>query len=178
ATTYPDHAQSGFPTTCAACHSTSAWQPAAFDHDTTAFPLTGAHRTTDCLSCHSQGYTGTPTACVACHQSDYDGTNDPNHQAANFPTSCQECHSTTAWTPANWDHDNQYFPIYSGKHRGEWNSCTECHVVATDYGAFECILCHEHNQTDMDRKHQGEARDYQYLSSACYQCHPDGTVPN
>ena len=26
---------------CASCHSTKAWQPAKFDHDKSAFPLTG-----------------------------------------------------------------------------------------------------------------------------------------
>ena len=174
-TTDPDHAQSGFPTACAACHSTSAWEPASFDHDNTAFPLTGAHTTADCLSCHASGYTGTPTACVACHQADYDGTNDPNHAAANFPTSCQECHTTSAWEPANWDHDAQYFPIYTGRHRDEWNSCTECHVVATDYGAFECILCHAHDDpVDLAGKHRELGSRYSYVSAACYECHPTG----
>ena len=33
--------------------------------------------------------------CVACHQDDYDGTNDPAHMAAGFPTDCMACHTTT-----------------------------------------------------------------------------------
>ena len=65
------------------------------------------------------------------------------------------------------------FPIDSGAHLGEWNSCADCHVVPSNYSAFECILCHEHNQTDMDNKHD-EERDYEYLSTACFSCHPQG----
>ena len=173
-TTDPNHAASQFPTECAVCHTTAAWQPADFDHNLTAFPLTGAHTSADCLACHSTGYSGTPTACVACHQNDYDNTNDPNHLASNFPVSCQNCHTTNAWEPSTWDH-NPLFPITTGRHRNVWNSCATCHTVQSNYAVFECILCHEHNRTDMDRKHEGR-RDYQYLSTACYQCHPRGNA--
>jgi len=175
ATTNPDHAQADFPTECALCHNTSAWVPGDFDHGATAFPLTGAHRTADCFSCHETGYSGTPSECVACHQTEYDRTSDPDHAAANFPTRCDECHSTSAWDPANWDHDATYFPIYTGRHREEWNNCADCHVVQTDYSIFECIFCHEHNRDDTDRKHpREEVPDYEYSSTACYRCHPDG----
>ena len=103
------------------------------------------------------------------------GTTNPNHQAAGFPITCESCHTTSAWRPANWDHDGRYFPIYSGKHRGKWSSCTDCHVTAGNYRAFECILCHEHsNRTEVDNKHRGEAG-YAYQSAACYRCHPRGT---
>ena len=40
--TNPSH--SGFPHSCQDCHNVSAWQPANFDHNTTGFPLNGAHR--------------------------------------------------------------------------------------------------------------------------------------
>jgi hypothetical protein len=90
-------------------------------------------------------YTGTPRDCYSCHQANYAATTNPNHQAAGFPTQCQSCHTTTAWRPASFDHDGRYFPIYSGKHRGEWSSCSECHVSSGNYKAFECIFCHEHS---------------------------------
>ncbi|HKK20795.1 MAG TPA: hypothetical protein VJ983_04920 [candidate division Zixibacteria bacterium] len=172
-TTDPNHVAQGFPTTCQDCHSTTNWSSATFDHSTTGFALTGAHATATCVSCHSSGYTGTPTACYACHSSDYQGTTDPNHQAAGFPTDCQSCHSTSGWSPANWDHDSQYFPIYSGTHSGRWNTCADCHVDQSSFAVFECINCHEHNKTDTDRHHT-DVRNYQYLSTACYNCHPRG----
>ncbi len=172
-TTDPAHLASGIPLDCQVCHGNVAWTPADYDHNLTAFPLTGAHVPLDCLSCHDTGYAGTPTDCAACHQADYNNTSNPNHLASNFPTSCQECHSTTAWEPSSWDH-NSLFPIDSGAHSNVWDSCTTCHVVPTDFSVFECIDCHEHNRTDMDNDHKDEG-DYQYLSSACFECHPRGT---
>jgi len=135
--------------------------------------LTGKHQTVNCADCHQNGYANTPAECVACHQTEYNNTNEPNHQAANFPTTCQDCHSTSAWSPANWDHDGQYFPIYSGKHNGEWNVCADCHVNSADYSQFECINCHEHNKSKMDEEHR-EVANYVYQSQACYDCHPNG----
>ena len=172
-TTDPNHAGAGFPTTCQTCHTTSGWSGAAFDHALTSFPLTGAHRTTDCASCHVSGYSGTPSDCYSCHRDDYDGTDDPNHAAAGFPTACQNCHSTTRWDGASFDHDGRYFPIYSGVHNGKWTSCSTCHVAPSDYRVFECTVCHEHNRTDTDNDHD-EVGGYRYESSACYSCHPDG----
>lgn len=173
ATTDPDHEQGGISHECAICHTTTAWQPARYDHDATAFPLTGGHRTTPCLSCHATGYAGTPTDCIACHRADYDATTDPDHMAAGFPTTCEGCHSTAGWGGTTWDHDGQYFPIYSGAHRGRWDACTECHVNPSSFATFECITCHEHNQTEMDDKHRN-VDNYAYVSTACYECHPRG----
>lgn len=172
-TTNPNHVTENIPTTCVDCHSTTAWQPASFDHQNTGFPLTGAHINTSCQSCHQSGYNNTPTDCLSCHQTDYNNTTNPNHIAANFPTTCVECHSTSAWTPATFDHDNQYFPIYSGKHKDKWNQCSECHTTPNNYSLFSCIDCHEHNQSEMDSKHQG-VNNYVYNSISCYDCHPDG----
>lgn len=171
----PNHITNNFSHDCAICHTTSAWSPSQIDHNQTGFPLTGAHITVTCISCHEAGYAGTPTECFACHQNDYDGTTDPSHLAAAFPTTCESCHNTTAWDQTTWDHDSQYFPIYSGSHREKWSNCNECHLTPSSYKLFECIYCHEHNKTDMDNKHREESG-YQYQSTFCYDCHPDGRV--
>ncbi len=162
-TTNPNHTALGFPTDCKQCHTTTAWQPANFDHSTTSFPLTGAHTTVSCSACHTNGYTGgTPTDCYACHKTDYDNTNNPGHAAAGFPTTCTQCHTTTAWIPSNWNHDSQYFPIYSGKHNGKWNSCSDCHTNPSNYASHTCnAVCHKSDH------HQNED---------CYSCHPRGTA--
>lgn len=170
----PNHVSNNFDHNCHSCHTTSAWLPATFDHTTTAFPLTGQHATLTCISCHATQYSGTPSACFACHQTAYEGTTDPNHTAAAFPTTCQSCHTTNGWTPSNWDHDGQYFPIYSGTHAGRWSTCADCHVSPSSYAVFECTNCHEHNKTDTDDDHT-QVSGYQYLSTACYNCHPRGT---
>jgi len=60
---------------CASCHSPSAWNSLAFNHDQTKFPLTGKHVKVACAECHkavAQGgavrqYSGTPSRCVDCH---------------------------------------------------------------------------------------------------------------
>jgi len=67
-----------------------------------------------------------------------------------------------------------FFPIYSGKHRGEWSSCTECHTNTSSYAAFSCIDCHEHDdQNNVNDDHNGVSG-YSYTSTACLNCHPDG----
>lgn len=169
----PNHA--GFPRDCESCHSVNGWRPAEFDHSRTGFALTGAHRGVNCEACHKGGkYAGTSKDCFSCHASDYNATNNPNHGAAGFPRSCQDCHKTSGWRPATFDHDGAFFPIYSGKHKGQWGSCNDCHKNAGNYKAFECILCHEHsNKAEVDSKHKGESG-YVYSSAACYRCHPQG----
>ena len=176
ATTNPSHVQSGFSRRCEDCHNVTSptWRGARFSHPAT-FPLAGGHSALACARCHTGGnYAGTSSACVSCHQAAYAATTNPNHQASGFPVQCQDCHTTTAWRPASFDHDGRYFPIYSGAHRGKWTSCSECHVSSGNYKAFECILCHEHsNKARVDSDHEDE-RGYVYASSACYQCHRNG----
>ncbi len=76
------------PSPCQTCHNTTQWDGAVFDHAQTDFPLTGSHVVQECLSCHGGGvYNGLRTACASCHQDDYDGTTDPDHDAAGFPIS-------------------------------------------------------------------------------------------
>ncbi|MDR3628181.1 MAG: hypothetical protein P4L45_15165, partial [Ignavibacteriaceae bacterium] len=104
-TTNPNHVTQGFPHDCSQCHSTTSWSGATFDHITTGFPLTGAHINVQCAQCHSAGYTNTPTACYSCHQNDYNGTTNPAHKTAGFPTDCTQCHNTTAWQPSTFNHD-------------------------------------------------------------------------
>ncbi|MCC6243007.1 MAG: hypothetical protein IT353_09205 [Gemmatimonadaceae bacterium] len=174
ATTRPNHAANGIGTSCEGCHSSTAWLPATFNHGTTRFPLTGAHVSQTCLACHNDGvYRGKPTACASCHTTAYNATTNPNHRTAAFPMTCESCHSTTRWTGATFNHDGPWFPIYSGKHRGKWTTCTQCHQNSTNFREFTCLSCHEHNQTKMDSEHRGRSG-YRYESVACYSCHPRG----
>ena len=173
AATSPPHAASGFPTTCEVCHGTTAWTPATFSHATTRFPLTGAHVTKPCAACHGDGvYRGKPMTCISCHQRVYTATTNPNHAAAHFPAACESCHTTTRWTGATFNHDASFFPIYSGKHKGKWTVCADCHTVPTNYASFSCFSCHR--QSEMDNKHRGRSG-YRYDSLLCYQCHPRGS---
>lgn len=171
-----EHTGSGFSTDCASCHTASDWEDADFDHTQTGFDLVGTHTSLACTSCHrasdNQLLFPAPTQqddCVSCHQADY----DQEHAGTGFPVTCLSCHDTTRFTGATFDHDGPYFPIYSGKHAGEWSSCATCHTVPQDYAQFSCLNCHEHRQSEMDDKHSDETG-YVYQSAACLSCHPDG----
>ena len=178
AATNPNHVQGGYSKNCTECHSLNSftWTNANLNHD--FFPLTNGHAIKDCAQCHTNGnYSNLSKDCVSCHLANYNATTDPNHTQANIPTTCSDCHSTLpGWKPASFQiHDAQYFPVYSGKHAGTWSSCATCHNTQGSYKTFTCIDCHDHNQTDMDSKHNGVGG-YTYASIPCYECHPTGTV--
>ena len=173
-TTNPNHTAAGISTDCATCHTTNPdWKPATFAVHNNYYPLLGAHASLDCASCHNGVYTNTPNTCVGCHLPDYNQTNDPPHASAQFPTDCETCHTQTAWVPSTFNHDAQYFPIYSGKHKDEWNVCSDCHPNSGNYAVFTCTTsCHPQSSTNDD--HNG-VPGYVYESSACLNCHPDGS---
>jgi hypothetical protein len=170
--TNPPHVAAAFPKDCSGCHSPAGWRGTAFNHSTTQFPLTGAHRTVSCQGCHADNvYRGKPTACVSCHQKDYNNTTNPNHTSAGFATDCASCHTTTQWLGATFNHDAAFFPIYSGAHAGKWTSCATCHTTPSNFATFDCLSCHTKTQTDA--KHVGR-NGYVYASPNCYACHPRG----
>ena len=70
-TANPNHTAAGFSTDCSQCHKLTSFEwTSGFDHALTSFPLTGAHRSVSCSSCHTSGvFQNAPTACFACHQS-------------------------------------------------------------------------------------------------------------
>lgn len=168
----PDHRTAGISTDCTSCHSTLSWDRARFDHAASGFPLSGAHATLSCNDCHTNFQVqGAASACVNCHRDDYDATTDPAHAAAGMPTQCASCHGTVTWDGARFDHDGQWFPIYSGAHRGKWNSCSQCHTAPTNFAQFTCATCHSDAETTAD--HRGESG-FSTQPQACVQCHPRG----
>ena len=140
-TTNPNHRAAGFPTDCSVCHSTSGWSPASFNHANTGFPLTGAHTALACATCHVNGnYNLTSGACSTCHMTDYNGTTNPNHHAAGFPTTCDTCHSTTNWLGASFNHASTGWPL-TGAHVN--TPCTSCHINNVFAGTpTDCYSCH------------------------------------
>jgi hypothetical protein len=165
-TANPNHSASGFPQDCSACHSTSAWIPASFSHSATRFPLTGAHARQECLACHANGqFADLSTACVSCHLKDYNGTTNPNHAASGFPQDCSICHTTSAWTPASFDHSKTKFTL-TGAHQTV--ACASCHISNVYAGTpTDCYSCHskEYNSaTNPGHVAAGFPKD-------CSQCH-------
>ncbi len=177
ATTNPDHQASNFPTSCQSCHSTTAWKPAtATAHLASgAFPLTGGHAGRACADCHDpDDYPAVPKTCHGCHADDYTATTNPSHGTLGLPTTCSTCHTTTAWSPADFESHHTMFPITSGKHANL--ACTQCHPAQKPWKQFSCTGCMDHSKARMDAKHLGEVSGYSWTSAACYSCHPKGVA--
>jgi hypothetical protein len=165
----PPHAAQGWIDRCDRCHIPTSWAGSGFNHP--GFPLTGAHRAADCMSCHGEGmWSGLPTDCFSCHSAEYAATSDPNHVALSFPTSCERCHGTSTWEGARFEHTG----ITSG--------CVACHL--DDYSATsepnhsaasfptQCELCHTTTRwqgADFPHAFPLDSGDHQTLS--CADCH-------
>lgn len=151
-----DAHQGRFGTKCESCHATSGWKTSRFDHARdTRFPLTGRHGAVACEACHVGGVLARKlgTDCLSCHRTDdvHDGRNGPR---------CEQCHSTTAWKPATFDHDRDTkFPL-RGAHRPL--TCTACHTGPVHEQRLEkdCASCHR--KDDVHRGQQG---------TDCGRCH-------
>lgn len=149
-----------FGSDCAACHTPVDWEGATFDHSLSAFPLTGAHINVECTDCHQGGiYAGTPQECLSCHE-------EPAYHAGAFGTQCADCHSTSAWSPAEYNQPHT-FPLNHGESGRV--SCDTCHP--DNFNTYTCYGCHEHNQSKVEREHREEG-----ISnfSNCMECHPTG----
>jgi cytochrome c7-like protein/class III cytochrome C family protein len=78
---------------CSDCHRPDRWRIVRFDHDLTAYPLTGRHRIASCGGCHTNpNWTGVRTDCVACHAVDR-----PRDRLHLTKVTCDDCHSSTTW---------------------------------------------------------------------------------
>jgi hypothetical protein len=165
ATTKPNHVQSGMSTSCEECHSMTSfdWGGSGFDHS--FFPLTDGHALNDCNLCHTNGiYTGLSTECVSCHLDKYNHTTNPNHIAAQYPTTCDQCHSTKpGWTPATFDHSK--FPLTKGH---ALTDCNLCHINGNYTNTSpECVSCHLQKYNQTTNPNHSSAN----ISTDCASCH-------
>ena len=166
----PNHVTANFPQDCTLCHSTSTWLNATFNHNTTTFPLTGAHVTVPCATCHTDNYAGTlPTTCYGCHQKDYASTATiagvPNHVTGGFPQDCTMCHTTSTWLNATFNHNNTPFPL-TGAHVTV--ACNQCHIGGVYAGTpTDCYSCHKADyQGTTDPNHTAAG-----FPTTCATCH-------
>jgi hypothetical protein len=148
---------------CTVCHSTKMWKDTVlFDHSSTKFELTGAHRAVTCKACHRPpnmeltlkdvNYSQAPTKCQDCH------ANVHGRQFARKETgivACADCHNVTKWRPSTFDHERTVFTL-KGAHMD-----------------VRCKLCHVNFQ-DVDGK---PVLFYKPTPRTCAACH-GGTVKN
>jgi len=169
-----------FGTNCASCHSTTHWKGAVvafladgsgrFDHDRTAFKLTGKHRDTDCKACHvNNAFKGTPQTCASCHQM----PKVPTVHRVNYGPNCAGCHTTLTFKEPAFKHA---FPIdhHSKGTKGSkivaGNVCANCHNNPRDMTTYDCTNCHAHELTRMQRRHSARMLGNVKLEQ-CTKCH-------
>jgi hypothetical protein len=119
----------------------------SIDHIKTGFPLTGAHVTLPCETCHVQGtFKGTPKKCETCHTQGsriQTSTFKPNNHIATTQA-CDQCHrSTTSWNVVMFSHvgviPHQCAQCHNGtivigkpaNHAPTTAPCDSCHRTTT-----------------------------------------------
>ena len=144
---------------CASCHTTQVafkevTSGGRFDHAKAAFPLTGAHASVACASCHANRvYKGLSfSSCTSCHKD--------RHQPTFGPV-CSTCHTTDAWKTTKIDHGRTVFPLV-GRHA--LAACASCHkqgAMRVKPRSDTCAACH----VDV---HRGT------FKQDCKSCHNEG----
>ncbi len=174
-------------TDCASCHKATTWADWTFDHNRTAFKLSGAHLSVTCQKCHAgETFKGTPTTCAACH------TKPASHGPA-FAGSCASCHTTKAWLPASFNHNKAAFKL-TGAHlsvtcqkchaggvfKGTPKSCSACHAKPASHGAAfgsNCASCHSTKAwlpASFDHNKAAFKLTGAHLRVTCQKCHKGG----
>jgi hypothetical protein len=169
-TTIPNHLLAQFSHDCLTCHSNLAWKPATFNHNTTAFPLVGAHQSVECSSCHTNGmFKGLSTDCYECHQKVYANTISPNHSLMQLSQNCLNCHTSTSWIPSTFDHNKTDFRL-TGAHLAV--GCATCHGgKQVKSVSSECYSCHQQEFAKTLKPNHSLAQ----FSHDCLTCHSNIT---
>jgi hypothetical protein len=146
---------------CRACHVEHQGRTAdivklsreQFNHDSTDFPLHGAHLNLTCSSCHQPGkaFRDASHECAVCHKAQ-----EPHE--GKLGRDCAACHDTKVWQHVTFDHDKTSFPLHD-KHQSV--RCVECHFGNRYKGTpSQCVSCHA-----PDDVHRGER------GPKCASCH-------
>ncbi len=163
---------------CAECHDGRDRMVNGFVHEP-YFSLLGGHKDLQCSQCHlREQYVDIPSNCAACH-------NEPEIHAGVFGTSCESCHTSTAWVPAQLQQH-----AFGLEHGGESiENCQNCH--SETFTQCDCSLCHkdeEMNMAEMNLKaHQNGLVTQSAGSNSivshespqmkdCLVCHPSGQI--
>jgi len=149
-----DYHEGQLAATCADCHNMDSWTGARFDHNKTAFALTGNHMSVSCGACHLGGrYKPAPKTCVGCHATD-------DAHRGERGDDCGKCHTTTGWKEAKFDHEKETGFALLGHHSKI--DCAGCHRSGNfkDKIPKDCYGCHK-----ADDSHAGR------FGSKCDSCH-------
>lgn len=117
------------PPDCRECHTVDDFSGSLYTierHNTSPFPLVGAHIATPCIECHLEkeewSFRNIGKRCVDCHVDVHEGFLSEKY----YPQkACEQCHTPEVWAEVNFDHVRTGFEL-SGKHKS--TSCNGCHV--------------------------------------------------
>jgi hypothetical protein len=129
-----------------------------FDHNKTAFPLTGKHIAVTCKTCHGPIIAKMENFedCSGCHKNPHGN----QFQTLAEAKPCSSCHVTAGFKKLSFDHNkNSRFEIL-GKHKQV--KCNQCHVKGRYRWLTEspdCDTCHKD-------PHKG-----QFEPKTCASCH-------
>jgi hypothetical protein len=138
---------------CNQCHDVGGFSPSFFtieNHNTSSFPLTGAHLATPCFACHLKNeewsFRDIGQNCNDCHGDVHEGLIAEQY----YPQkACTNCHSPDAWSEVTFDHAATGF-LLEGKHF-----------------STQCINCHKPDDTVADTRRIP----FSGLDKMCASCH-------
>jgi len=145
---------------CQSCHNTDDWQQAiTFNHDFTAFPLTGSHQLLLCEGCHlTDDFSSEETACNSCHK-------DDDIHKETLGNDCESCHDASAWHHWKFDHQEKTkYPLLGAHENLKCNLCHFQDLPEPLKPDNECASCHL-----KDDVHDGD------FGLDCKQCHSTET---
>ena len=165
---HDDRYQTRLGVECEKCHRPISWSATNWNHGTmTGMALSPAHKSLGCEGCHTnQNFLPGSVTCYTCHAQDYQRAQNPNHQSAGFPTTCEACHTPaqTSWSQARFDH-NAAFPL-AGVHATQ--PCAACHRDGIYKGTpRDCVGCHKANYDKTTNPNHASAG----FPTACESCH-------
>jgi hypothetical protein len=198
---HPLHGTLSADLNCQSCHTEhrGAHAPltnmSKFDHNWTAFQLTGMHKVTECANCHKNNtFKGTPQTCVGCHATPA----VPTVHKATYGNDCARCHTTFTFSLAKFNHDTSTAFKLTGGHRnvecaschknnvfkGTPQTCVGCHatpavptVHKVNHGT-DCARCHTTStwaSAKFDHDTTGFKLTGKHTSTACASCHKNDT---
>jgi hypothetical protein len=130
---------------CEECHTVNGYSPARFlivQHDSTDYPLRGAHQAVPCSGCHDKissakrdtvyVFKFTSTRCLICHK------NPHKDEVKKYvdEKGCEICHSDQGWQVVKFDHNLTKYPL-EGKHATV--ACRKCHPQKDKVNAASAV---------------------------------------
>jgi hypothetical protein len=139
---------------CNACHTLE--RPFSYttygldEHQSSDFPLRGAHAATPCFECHQKeerwSFDLPNNGCTVCHEDIHAGFIDDRFYPGQ---DCGRCHTADNWADIGFDHDETGW-VLTGRHA--LVECRDCHFGTAD-------------------SEKGYLQNFSVITGACMKCH-------